>query len=69
VGTRIKGEYDAGPATMPQYYTLGFYAGYNVAKQVRVYLDLKNLTNQEYFDIPGYNSRKFNFTVGVSANF
>jgi vitamin B12 transporter len=69
VGTRIKGQYDAGPATMPQYYTVGFYAGYDIVKQVRLFADLKNLTNQEYFDIPGYNSRKFNFTVGVNANF
>jgi vitamin B12 transporter len=68
VGTRIKGQYDAGPATMPQYYTIGFYAGYNIIKQVRIFLDLKNITNQEYFDIPGYNSRKFNFTVGIHAD-
>jgi len=69
VGTRIKGQYDAGPTTMPQYYTLGFYAGYNFAKQYRVFADLKNITNQEYFDVPGYNSRKSNYTIGVSANF
>jgi vitamin B12 transporter len=33
-----------------------------------VFLDLKNITNQKYFDILGYNSRKFNFMAGVSVN-
>ena len=28
-----------------------------------------NITDQTYFDIPGYNSRQANFTVGVSAQF
>ncbi len=68
VGTRIKGQYDAGPDQMPQYYTLDFYAGYNATKQVRVFADMRNITNQTYFDVPGYNSRKSNFTIGVTAN-
>jgi len=69
VGTRTKGQYDAGPAQMPQYYTLDFYAAYNVVKQFRFFVDLRNITDQQYFDVPGYNSRRFNFMAGVSANF
>lgn len=69
VGTRIKGEYDPGPALMPQYYTVDFYASYNFIKQVRIFADLRNITDQKYFDIPGYNSRRSNYTFGVSANF
>lgn len=69
VGSRLKGTYDAGPTAMPQYYTVDFYAGYNVTKQLRAYVDFRNITNREYFDIIGYNSRKANFTVGVSAGF
>jgi len=69
VGARTKGQYDAGPTTMPQYYTLGFYTAYSFAKQYRVFVDLKNITNQVYYDIPGYNSRKSNYTIGVNANF
>ena len=69
VGSRLKGTYDAGPDLMPQYYTLDFYAGYNFTKQVRLFVDYRNITNQEYFDIVGYNSRKANCTVGISANF
>jgi len=69
VGTRIKGTYDAGPATMPQYYTLDFYAAYNIVKQCRLFVDLRNLTDQQYFDVPGYNSRRFNFMAGITASF
>lgn len=69
VGTRLKGTYDAGPAVQPNYYTIDVYAGYNFSKTVRIFLDLRNITNQEYFDIVGYNSRKFNFTAGAAVNF
>ena len=69
VGTRLKGEYDPGPDVMPQYYTLDLYAGYHFTKQVRAFLDLRNITDQKYFDVPGYNSRRANYTIGLSANF
>lgn len=69
VGSRLKGQYDAGPDVMPQYYTLDFYAGYNVTKQIKAFADFRNITNQQYFDIVGYNSRRANFTIGVSAGF
>ncbi|MEO9005371.1 MAG: hypothetical protein ABI288_11575, partial [Ginsengibacter sp.] len=66
---RVKGEYDPGPALMPQYYTVDFYTSYNFIKQVRIFADIRNITDQTYFDIPGYNSRRSNYTFGVSANF
>jgi vitamin B12 transporter len=69
VGTRLKGQYDAGTAQMPQYYTLDLYSSYDFAKSFRAFVDFRNITDQEYFDIVGYNSRKFNWSVGVSANF
>mgnify|MGYP001793449641 CR=1 FL=1 len=69
VGTRLKGQYDAGPDLMPQYYTIDFYAGYNFIRQLRVFADIRNITDQKYFDVPGYNSRKANYAIGVSANF
>ena len=69
VGTRLKGEYDPGPAIMPQYYTLDLYTGYHFTKQFRAFLDLRNITDQKYFDVPGYNSRRANYTIGISANF
>ena len=66
VGTRLKGQYDAGPAQMPQYYTIDCYLGYEFAKQFRVFVDLRNITNQQYFDVVGYNSKKFNVMTGLS---
>jgi vitamin B12 transporter len=69
VGTRLKGEYDAGPAVMPQYYTIDFYVAYQLAKQIRIFSDWRNITDQKYFDIPGYNSRMANYTIGLNARF
>ena len=69
VGSRLKGEYDAGPAIMPQYYTLDFYAAWRITKQVNAFADMRNITNQQYFDIVGYNSRQFNWMAGVSVAF
>ncbi len=66
VGTRLKGAYDAGPEQMPQYYTIDCYAGYEFAKNFRFFVDVRNITNQQYFDVVGYNSRKFNVTTGLS---
>ncbi len=69
VGSRQKAQYDAGPASMPQYYTLDFYAGYQFNQQLRAFVDVRNITDQKYFDIIGYNSRQSNFAVGLSAAF
>lgn len=66
VGTRLKGQYDAGPATQPSYYTIDLYSGYEFAKHFRVFVDLRNITNQQYFDVVGYNSKKFNVMAGLS---
>ncbi len=65
VGTRIKGTYDAGPDTMPAYYTIDFYTGYKFSKSCKAFIDLRNITNQQYFDIVGYNSKRFNMMVGL----
>ena len=69
VGSRLKGTYDAGPAFMPQYYTVDLFTAYNFTKQLRAFVDLRNITNQQYFDVVGYTSKRFNFNVGLSANF
>ena len=66
VGNRLKGEYDEGPEKLPHYYTLDFYAGYNISKHLRSFLDARNITNQFYTDIIGYNSRRANFTIGLT---
>lgn len=69
VGERQKAPFDFGPATQPEYYTLNFYTSWQPTKNVKLFVDLKNITNQEYFDLVGYNTRKFNFVTGVNLNF
>ncbi len=66
VGSRLKGEYDEGPAKLPQYYTIDLYAGYTITKQFRAFVDLRNITDQRYVDIVGYNSRRANISVGIN---
>lgn len=58
--------YGAKPETLKAYLTIDVYGEYRFDKKAKLFLDLKNLFDQEYFDIRGYNSRKFNFTTGIS---
>lgn len=69
VGNRIKGTFDPGPAIQPQYYTLDCYISYNFNSNFKVFSDIRNITDQQYFDVVGYNSRRFNMMGGVSVNF
>ncbi len=55
--------------TLASYYTLNAYAAYQVQSHLKLFVDFQNITNQQYFDIYGYNSRRFNFMAGVSVNF
>ncbi len=58
--------FGAMPEVLKAYFTVDLYGEYKFDKAVKLFLDLKNFFNQQYFDILGYNSRKFNFTTGVS---
>jgi vitamin B12 transporter len=68
VSKRLEPVYAAAPKTLNGYYTMDFHIDYHVSKKWMVYLDLNNITNQRYFDIMGYNSRRFNFMTGISIN-
>ncbi len=70
VGARDKAAVDYGPAEQPEYYMLDCYFSYQFTKlSTKMFLDLRNITAQQYFDIPGYSTRGFNFMAGVSVNF
>lgn len=69
IGTRLKGTYDAGPEKMPAYTTIDLYMGYALTKRTKCFIDLRNLTNQEYFDVVGYNSKRFNLMAGFTFGF
>jgi vitamin B12 transporter len=55
--------------TLAAYTTIDFYAEYKFTKKVKGYFDLRNLTDVQYFDIYGYNTRRFNFMAGIMAEF
>lgn len=60
--------YGSSPETLNGYATIDLYGQYAFSKKVKIFIALKNITNKEYFDILGYNSRKFNFSAGVNFN-
>lgn len=68
IGSRLNGPYDLGAAEQPAYYTLDLFTAYDL-KQIRLFVDLHNITDQLYFDIVGYNTRRFNMISGGSFNF
>ena len=69
VSNREEFIYGAAPETLKAYATVDLYGEYKFKKNIRIFLDLKNITDTEYFDLLGYNSKKFNFTGGILFNF
>jgi vitamin B12 transporter len=60
--------YGASPEIQKGYATIDLYGEYMFSKKIKAFVDLKNITNKKYFDIPGYNSRRFNFVTGLGFN-
>ncbi len=58
--------YAGAPEILKGYTTIDLYGEYKFAKNAKLFLDLKNISNKLYFDFVGYNTRRFNFTTGVS---
>lgn len=69
VGKRFEPVYAAAPVALPSYFTADLSAQYQFTKSIRGYVELKNFTNTRYFDVLGYNSRRFHFTTGLAWNF
>jgi vitamin B12 transporter len=53
---------------MKGYYLLDAYFDYKLSKKADIFIDLQNITNQQYFDIRGFNSKGFNVNAGISLN-
>ncbi len=49
------------------YYNADVYLAYEASPAVKIFVDLRNVTNQLYFDLYGYNSRRFNFMAGINV--
>jgi len=66
VGERDEFIFGAPPEKLEGYAVIDLYGEYATGNGVKFFVDLKNITNKQYFDLLGYNSRRFNFMVGVS---
>ncbi len=66
VSERSEYVYGGAPEKLKGYTTFDLYAEYKFSGIFKTFVDARNITNQEYFDILGYNSRKFNLTAGLS---
>ncbi|MNK55672.1 Vitamin B12 transporter BtuB precursor [compost metagenome] len=54
---------------LPSYKLLNAYVEYALAKKrVKLFFDAKNILNEKYSEIIGYNTPGFNFNTGVSFN-
>ena len=69
VGKRIEAVYGGAPVGIPSYYTVNGHAEYKVARTWKFFVDLENLTDRQYFDIPGFNSKRFTFMAGINFHF
>ncbi|MFM2359431.1 MAG: hypothetical protein RLY16_1424 [Bacteroidota bacterium] len=47
------------------YHQLDFYLSYQVKKTMKLFIDARNITNQNVVEVYGYNSRKFNAMGGL----
>ncbi|HMU46659.1 MAG TPA: TonB-dependent receptor [Chitinophagaceae bacterium] len=65
IGKRYEPVYGTSPEILDSYYTVDLYGDYEFSKKIKAFIDLRNLSNQKYFDLLGYNSRRFNFMTGV----
>jgi vitamin B12 transporter len=58
--------YGATPALLDAYTTIDLYGEYKFSTLIRTFIQLKNITNRQYFDVMGYNTRRFNMTAGIT---
>lgn len=64
-GERLEPIYASAPAELGAYLTIDLSGRLRITDKWQAFIDLKNITNQRYFDVLGYNSRKFNFSTGL----
>lgn len=67
---RMDGDFNTYQITaLPDYKLLNAYAEYALAKKrFKIFFDAKNILNEKYNEIIGYNALGFNFNTGVSFN-
>ncbi|WP_143307998.1 TonB-dependent receptor [Chitinophaga vietnamensis] len=65
---RYIGQRYQGNTPMGDYYTLDLYGEYKFANLLKIFAGFRNITDYQYFDLLGYNSRRFNFNTGIIFN-
>jgi vitamin B12 transporter len=72
-GARTDNDFSTYPSTnviLGAYQVVDFYAEYALTKKrVKIFADLKNLTDEKYTEIIGYSTMGFNMNAGVSFSF
>jgi vitamin B12 transporter len=61
--------YETEQKELDSYYNLDLTASYHLLTFIDVYADFRNITDRQYFDLYGYNSRRFNMMAGVRFKF
>lgn len=61
--------FESSEVELDPYLTLDLYQEYRIKPNLKVFLDLRNLSNQKLLDLYGYNSRRFNFMLGLLGKF
>lgn len=69
ISKRYEAVYASAPIEMPAYFVWNLYSTYSITKNIRAFVDLKNITDEKYSEVYGYNSRRFNFMAGVNLSF
>jgi vitamin B12 transporter len=67
-GDRLEPIYAGAPVILDSYYSWDVYAEYRFSKKLRLFADFRNITDQQYFEILGYNTRGFNFMGGLQVS-
>lgn len=72
-GDRVDSDFSSFPSVnkvLDSYQLFNFYSEYAFSKKrLRVFVDLKNITNEKYTEIIGYSTMGFNMNAGVTFNF
>ncbi len=69
ISKRFEPVYNSAPIEMPAYFVWNLYSTYTFTKNIKAFVDLKNITDEKYAEVRGFNSRRFNFMTGVNLNF
>lgn len=65
VGKRFEPRYTSNPVELKPYMTTDLFSHYELNKNTRFYISLKNILNKSYQDILGYTTMGRNYTIGI----